>query len=55
MDDEAWINVPKKGAREIRIAASKRENGKWVYQVKTKDGSLYKDGTWVTQDRLEAC
>jgi hypothetical protein len=48
----AWITVGRKTG-EITIAARKKdESGKFVYQVREKEGVLYKSGEWVQQDKL---
>jgi hypothetical protein len=34
------------------VAASKQSGGKWVYQLKAKDGTLHDGGAWCAQREL---
>ncbi|KAM3088341.1 hypothetical protein ACMFMG_002394 [Clarireedia jacksonii] len=51
--DNAWLSIPRQGNFEFTIVARRKENGKYQYQVKDKaNGTLYKAGEWVNQERL---
>jgi len=53
VEKQAWINLPKRGACEITIAAREKDtSGKYVYQVKDKNGVLHNKGKWVPQEKL---
>ena len=45
--------MPRRGSIEITVAARKKDaDGKYTYQLKWKDGALYKEGEWVPQEKL---
>jgi hypothetical protein len=51
----AWLKLGRRGSFEVEIVSRKKDEvtGKYVYQVKGKEGALHNDGEWMAQEKLD--